>query len=584
MQIRGTLWFSFSTAFLSHFTFAEETPSILPRVIVLESRLDNSNTDFDEGFHFGSNLIQSYGEESIVQENTQNLGQETLKEGFFSDQNPTYFGILNLNDSWAPNRELTTKQIPLPAPRLSLVKEIHFTGKLQMPFSISAQGEYLDPESKKYQAVSFLSAQNQSEASLKSLNTEIDAEWRAAFFDKRVFSPTIEGSFFVNFEQLEMDSGGGTGGDDPDAFSQNASIFYLLEWRLPSEILMQGAYKFQIRKSQNDVDGLHSDSFKEVYQSHSIPLSFEKLINVHEKMQWTLKSDFRYEIGDSSVESYGDSVGTTSQKSFGDSLFQISLGSQIAKTHSKFRPSLLAGVDSFFWENFSVAHPKGALLFDWDFATQHQLKFGTSLFNQAPSLYQIYSRYGSTNLKAEQDLKFEISWNVHFNTKSFIQIALFRRKISQLIDFDFSTEKYLNASSAMARGLDLIHEWKFFNAFQSKVHFQMLDTKNNSDGQILLRRPKLRCDFMLLYDLNENSQFQTEMEHLGKRDDIDPQSFQRIPVAPYTLFHLGYLKKLDSNSKLAVRVRNILNTAFEEILGYRSGQRIFELQYQRSLW
>lgn len=93
--------------------------------------------------------------------------------------------------------------------------------------------------------------------------------------------------------------------------------------------------------------------------------------------------------------------------------------------------------------------------------------YGTGF--HAPSLYQLYSTYGSTSLKPEESTGYDIGIEQPLlNNRVHASLTYFHNEIEQLIDFNMMTWKYYNVGEAETKGVEAALsfepvEWMFVN-------------------------------------------------------------------------------------------------------------------------
>ena len=79
--------------------------------------------------------------------------------------------------------------------------------------------------------------------------------------------------------------------------------------------------------------------------------------------------------------------------------------------------------------------------------------YGTGF--KAPSLYQLFSPYGSQELKAERSKGWELgAEQVLFGDRFSLSVTYFRNRFEDLIDYDMTVWKYSNVAEALTRGME----------------------------------------------------------------------------------------------------------------------------------
>jgi vitamin B12 transporter len=131
---------------------------------------------------------------------------------------------------------------------------------------------------------------------------------------------------------------------------------------------------------------------------------------------------------------------------------------------------------------------------------------------RVPSLYQLYSEFGNTNLKPERSLNYEAG--LQYNDKNLTLRAVgFKRDIKDIILFysdPFTFEsKYLNKDKQKDFGLELEAAWMLGKKITLSANYAYVDGKlqtkdvSGKDSSLfnLYRRPKNICNLQIDYQL-----------------------------------------------------------------------------------
>jgi|GEM_PF-6745578 len=198
---------------------------------------------------------------------------------------------------------------------------------------------------------------------------------------------------------------------------------------------------------------------------------------------------------------------------------------------------------------------------------------------KTPTLYQLYSAYGNAQLDIEKSnsqeatLEFLGSQNIFKNS---VALTIFRTRFDQLIDFDLQANKYGNILKARTEGLDLrwLRQW---NQQYSTELAAASTTALTEEGVQLLRRPN-RSGYLALTKKRSQSEWSLKATFTGSREDLDPNTFQRITLKSHSLLGLQYAYHWPAaqsaqvfpsyGQKFYLRLENLLGEKYQEIAGY----------------
>lgn len=197
---------------------------------------------------------------------------------------------------------------------------------------------------------------------------------------------------------------------------------------------------------------------------------------------------------------------------------------------------------------------------------------------KAPSLYQLYSSFGSPKLEPELSRNYEIGVQ-HQTKKLQHRLVYFYRDIKTGLDFNFATFRYYNIPNQIARGLEyefsaspteqltISGNYTFLNGtdfIQSRV------TTKDSAYQYLLRRPAHNLNLMIGYSPIKQFYVSLNGKYISERFDVG--GFRRPDVALKGYFLLGaYAEyKPAAKWKIFADAQNITDESFFDIRGFNS--------------
>ncbi|MEW6131263.1 MAG: TonB-dependent receptor [Acidobacteriota bacterium] len=257
------------------------------------------------------------------------------------------------------------------------------------------------------------------------------------------------------------------------------------------------------------------------------------------------------------------------------------------------------------------ANPKVALSFlmrrqqdgVWG-ATRLKGSFGTGI--KEPSLVEAFSPsiffLGNPDLKPERAVSFDAGIvQEFFNRRASLEASYFDNRFRDQIVFVFDPltfgaiqlpngrlTNFVNQDRASARGLELISALRPALKLQIAASYTYLRsrleksaTAMNEVGLALLRRPKHSGAFEINW-IGNRFDLSFDGAIVGKRRDLDPISGARFLASGLPIFNDGYVKlnlagsyKINNRLTAFLRIENLLNQKYEEILGYPANKLNF---------
>ena len=177
---------------------------------------------------------------------------------------------------------------------------------------------------------------------------------------------------------------------------------------------------------------------------------------------------------------------------------------------------------------------------------------------RAPTLDEIYGSYGSISIKEETSRSKDIGIEYNSSTKNInADLTFFATQIDNLIGFGPAPGfKFSNQGSAKNSGLEFFIKYIHSNELIINSYYNFLTTNNN--GRSLSRRKKHSGKTSINYtpenisDLSFNSSIEY---HSNARDG----AFSGGHIAGYVLMHGNINYSFDSNSRIQLKVENMLD-------------------------
>jgi outer membrane cobalamin receptor len=250
------------------------------------------------------------------------------------------------------------------------------------------------------------------------------------------------------------------------------------------------------------------------------------------------------------------------------------------------------------------ANPKIATTFFW---RRHQEgKFGATRFNASfgtgikeASLVEAFSPsiffLGNPSLKPERAISFDVGFaQEFFNRKASLEATYFDNRFRDQIVFVFDPltfgpvqleggrlTNFINQERASARGLELIGAARPALKLRVAASYTFLNSRlNQSDkspaeiGLPLIRRPRHSGTLEMNW-IDNRYDLSLDGSLVGKRRDLDPITGSRFNAQQQPIFNQGYAKlnasgsyRINHRFTAFLRVENLLNQEYEEILGF----------------
>ncbi|MEW5877578.1 MAG: TonB-dependent receptor [Acidobacteriota bacterium] len=192
---------------------------------------------------------------------------------------------------------------------------------------------------------------------------------------------------------------------------------------------------------------------------------------------------------------------------------------------------------------------------------------------RAPSLGELYYPYsGNPSLQPERSESVELGVTQMLGNVM-LQLVPFANRITNLVDFDYTTWRFANIAESRQKGVELSLERRLQHRLL-RLSGTYLEAEDQ-DGLRLLRRPQWSGSFTL----GENfawGQGEVSLVYVGRRPDLDPVSFARVQQGGFFTANLAAQLPLTELSALTVRVENLTDRSYQEVRGYPApGRRVF---------
>ncbi len=188
---------------------------------------------------------------------------------------------------------------------------------------------------------------------------------------------------------------------------------------------------------------------------------------------------------------------------------------------------------------------------------------------KAPSLYQLYSPYGNTELEPEQAESWEVGMEKSLmDNRLMLGFTWFDSSFDQMIDFDPVDWVYINVAKAAVRGSEISLQYRE-TGFGWRLAYNFFHAVDEDTGERLLRRPRssitgavhLKSDRWGIY---------TTLTYNSSREDLDFSSWPaaRVTLDSFLLIDLTIAYKLTPDWDLYVRAHNLTDETYELVNGF----------------
>lgn len=202
-------------------------------------------------------------------------------------------------------------------------------------------------------------------------------------------------------------------------------------------------------------------------------------------------------------------------------------------------------------------------------ATGSRIKGSYGTGYKAPSLFQLYSSYGSEDLQPEKSAGWDAGVEQELLGESLVLGATyFENQFKDMIDYDFATFSYGNVSKADARGVETFVTAKPVKDLAVRAAYTYTDTEDKTTGEQLRRRPRNKMSLDASYAFTQKLRGGAGIVYVGDRQDKDFATYSMTTVPGYTLVNLYASYDVYKNVTLFGRLENLFDEQYEEVIGY----------------
>ncbi len=205
---------------------------------------------------------------------------------------------------------------------------------------------------------------------------------------------------------------------------------------------------------------------------------------------------------------------------------------------------------------------------------------------KAPTVYELFSAYGNTDLKPEQANGWDAGIEQKFwSGRADLQLTYFNRTTTDLIEFVDCVSItaphcangfgfYDNVNKAEAQGIELTGSIRPLHGLDLTANYTYLDDRNRSPGadfnNVLARRPANTANLTATYVWPVKLSTAVAVRYAGKSYDDDDNT---LLLKSYTLVDLRASYPLGHGLEAYGRIENLFNKAYETAYQYGSLRR-----------
>lgn len=210
-------------------------------------------------------------------------------------------------------------------------------------------------------------------------------------------------------------------------------------------------------------------------------------------------------------------------------------------------------------------------------ARYQDFKFEHSTGYRLPTLYQLYSNKGNSNLNPESSRTVSISHDKVINEELETSVTLFETHIENLIAARGNPLQYYNVGRTITKGVEAAIAYRLTYDQRLTLNIAYQEPRDINTGRWLLRRP-LQSGSLVYSKKDEQATWNVELVVRGSREDTK-SSTQTVSLPSYTTLSSSYIFKLSEgfaksmsleDMSLYFRGQNLLSDKYDESYGYRN--------------
>lgn len=408
-----------------------------------------------------------------------------------------------------------------------------------------------------------------SNASEKGGNTEKDGYGRTDLSARLGWTPVdeFEANLLIHWNQADYDYDDFMNGLPVDGDNRGESDFLSLYGEGKGKLL-DGRWRPRVggswvSQSREDTSSIGNSSFDSLLQK----LEWQNDLYLGNANLFTVGVEVQEESAESTYESFGYVDKFAEQTARHRSVY-----AQDIVTVGPLTSTVGGRVDSY--DSFGTESTwRVAPSYDVEpTGTRFKGSYGTGF--KAPSLFQLYSAYGSPELNPESCQGWDAGVEQEvMGDALLLGVTYFENRFDDLIDYDFVTMKYGNISEAETRGVETFARAKPAADLSMRAAYTYTDTENKATDERLLRRPRHKVSLDTTYAFTVKLKGTVSVIYVGERSDMDFVTYTATRLDNYVLVNLYASYDVWRNVTLFGRIENLADEDYEPALGYGSPGR-----------
>lgn len=207
----------------------------------------------------------------------------------------------------------------------------------------------------------------------------------------------------------------------------------------------------------------------------------------------------------------------------------------------------------------------GAYTLPWT-DTLLRASYGTGF--KAPTLFQLYSRFGSATLRPEESRGFDAGFEQPlWNRRITFGSGVFHTEYENLIDFDNATSRYNNIAKAVTKGVESTVTLRAAPDLLFSGNHTYLHAENGTNDRWLPRRPRHSASLAADYDISDAARIGAEWKYTGPSRD---SNFNNTITKSYATVDVTGSYDFAPNFGLYGRLENLFDRDYQEVANYQT--------------
>ena len=194
---------------------------------------------------------------------------------------------------------------------------------------------------------------------------------------------------------------------------------------------------------------------------------------------------------------------------------------------------------------------------------------------KAPTLYQLFSIYGTITLRPETAQSVDAGVEQTFVGGALrVGITAFQRDVTNQIDFAFAPPRadrpfgyYANIARTRSRGIEAFVEARPTPDLTFSANYSLIDAKDRATGEALLRRPRHSVNASIDWT-GTPVKLGADIRLASDSRDFDFVTFDPTSLDGYALVTLRAALPIGERLEVYGRIENLFDTGYETVSGY----------------